>query len=75
MPLGFYQMLRRSSCIIGVLVALATAQAADTSLTLACEGATTDKMKDAKDAKPAPISMGIIVNFTKIRSKASASLV
>ena len=42
-----------------------TAQAADTTLTLACQGTTTDKMKDAKDAKPAPISMGIIVNFTK----------
>ena len=41
-----------------------TARAADTTLTLACEGTTTDKMKDAKDAKPAPISMGIIVNFT-----------
>jgi hypothetical protein len=42
-----------------------TAQAADETLTLACQGTTTDKMKDAKDAKPAPISMGIIVNFTK----------
>ena len=41
-----------------------TAQAADTTLTLACQGTTTDKMKEAKDAKPAPISMGIIVNFT-----------
>jgi hypothetical protein len=65
-------------CVIALavmLVGLPTAQAADTTLTLACEGTTTDKMKDAKDAKPAPISMGIIVNFTKIRSKASASLV
>ena len=44
---------------------LMTAQAADTTLTLACQGTTTDKMKDAKDAKPAPISMGIIVDFTK----------
>jgi hypothetical protein len=42
-----------------------TAQAADTTLTLACEGTTTDKMKEPKDAKPAPLSMGIIVNFTK----------
>ena len=42
-----------------------TAQAADTTLTLACQGTTNDKMKEAKDAKPAPISMGIIVNFTK----------
>ena len=41
-----------------------TAQAADTALTLACQGTTTDKMK-GKDAKPSPISMGIIANFTK----------
>jgi alpha-D-ribose 1-methylphosphonate 5-phosphate C-P lyase len=47
------------------MVASPTAQAADTTLTLACQGTTTDKMKEAKDAKPAPISMGIIVNFTK----------
>jgi hypothetical protein len=61
-------MLRSRSCVIALavmLVGLPTAQAADTTLTLACEGTTTDKMKDAKDAKPAPISMGIIVNFTK----------
>jgi hypothetical protein len=58
MPLGFYQMLRRSSCIIGVLVALATAQAADTTLTLACQGTvTTAGMEEAT-------SMGIIINFT-----------
>jgi hypothetical protein len=56
-------MLRRSSCIIGVLVALATAQAADTTLTLACQGTVTDGMKDAAPEKP--VSLGIVVNFTK----------
>jgi hypothetical protein len=39
-----------------------TAQAADTTLTLACQGTTT---AGTEDAKPEPISMGIIVNFTK----------
>jgi hypothetical protein len=38
-----------------------TAQAADTTLTLACQGTT---ISGAEDAKPEPISMGIIVNFT-----------
>jgi hypothetical protein len=37
-----------------------TAQA-DPTLTLACQGTTTVRMEDAK---PEPISMGIIVNFT-----------
>ena len=60
-------MLRTYSRIIALtaMVATSSAQAADTTLTLACQGTTTDKMKDAKDAKPAPISMGIIVDFTK----------
>jgi hypothetical protein len=61
MPLGFYQMLRRCSCIIGVLVALATAQAADTTLTLACAGTST---LAAPDAKPEPFRMSVIFNFT-----------
>jgi hypothetical protein len=39
-----------------------TAQAADETLTLACQGTATD---GTEDAKPAPVSMGIIVNFTK----------
>ena len=57
-------MLRTYSRIIALtaMVATSSAQAADTTLTLACQGTTTDKMKDAK---PAPISMGIIVDFTK----------
>jgi hypothetical protein len=45
-----------------VLVGLPTAQAADTTLTLACQGTTTSGLEDAK---PEPISMGIIVNFAK----------
>jgi hypothetical protein len=44
-----------------MLVGLPTAQAADTTLTLACQGTTTAGTED----KPEPISMGIIVNFTK----------
>jgi hypothetical protein len=39
-----------------------TVQAADTTLTLACQGTTT--VTRMEDAKPEPISMGIIVNFT-----------
>jgi hypothetical protein len=38
-----------------------TAQAADTTLTLACQGTATG---GTEDAKPEPVSMGIIVNFT-----------
>jgi hypothetical protein len=44
------------------MVAGPTAQAADETLTLACQGTT---MAGTEDAKPEPISMGIIVNFTK----------
>jgi hypothetical protein len=57
-------MLRTWSCVIALVVvpaALAMAQAADTILTLACQGTTTAGTED----KPEPISMGIIVNFTK----------
>jgi len=57
-------MLRRCSCVIALavmLVGLPPAQAADTTLTLACRGTTTDTIVD----KPEPVSMGIIVNFTK----------
>ena len=39
-----------------------TAQPADATLTLACQGTTT--VTTMEDAKPEPISMGIIVNFT-----------
>jgi hypothetical protein len=57
-------MLRTCSRVIGLavmFVGLPTAQAADTTLTLACKGTTT---AGVEDAKPEPISMGIVVNFT-----------
>ena len=43
---------------------LLAAQAAEPTgtLTLACEGTTTDTV--GPDAKPEPISMGVVVNFT-----------
>jgi hypothetical protein len=44
-----------------VTCGLVTAQAADAILTLACKGTTTSGYEGAK---PEPISMGIIVNFT-----------
>jgi len=61
-------MLRTCSRMIALTAmltyGLVTAQAADTTLTLACQGTTADTIP--KPAKPAtyPISMGIIVNFT-----------
>jgi hypothetical protein len=66
-PAGLSAMLRTCSRIIALavmLVGLQTAQAADTTLTLACKGTTTDNMKDAKGVKPEPLSIGVIVNFT-----------
>jgi hypothetical protein len=52
------------ACIIALtaMVAGPTAQAADETMTLACQGTT---ISGVEDAKPEPISMGIIVNFTK----------
>src|SRR5260370_31563404 len=62
---GLSLMLRTCSCAIALsamLVALSTAQAAEPAmLTLACQGTTTDW---TKNAKPEPISMGVIINFT-----------
>ena len=55
-------MLRRSACIAFAVMLVSTAHAADTTLTLACQGTTT---AGTEDAKPEPVSMGIIVNFTK----------
>lgn len=57
------RMLQHSSCVALalMLVGLSTALAADTTLTLACQGTATSGLVDAK---PGPISMGIIVNFT-----------
>jgi hypothetical protein len=58
-------MLRTCSRIIGLTAMVAgplmTAQAADETLALACQGTTTFGTEDAKSE---PISMGIIVNFT-----------
>src|SRR5262245_2969081 len=45
-----------------MLVGLSTAQGADPTLTLACQGTATAGIEDAK---PEPVSMGVIVNFTK----------
>jgi hypothetical protein len=60
-PAGASEMFRRCAYIAPavVLVGLSSAQAVDTTLTLACQGTVTTAMK------PDPISMGIIVNFTK----------
>jgi len=51
------------ACIIALaaMVVGPTAQAADTVLTLACQGTTTSGVENAK---PEPVSLGIIVNFT-----------
>jgi hypothetical protein len=66
-------MLRTSSCAIALaaIVAGPTAQAADTTLTLACSGAATDISMSPGSTditipagKPEPTSMGIIINFT-----------
>jgi len=45
-----------------MLVGLWPAQAANTVLTLACQGTTKDTTVEG--AKPEPVSMGIVVNFT-----------
>jgi hypothetical protein len=63
-PAGFF-MLRTCSgvlAVIGMVTCLSiTARAADEILTLACQGTT---ISDLENAKPEPVSMGIIVNFT-----------
>jgi len=55
-------MFRRSACIAFavMLVGPSTAHAADEKLTLACQGTATYQMQ----AKPAPISLGIIIDST-----------
>src|SRR5262245_36772613 len=57
-------MLRRCACLAlaVMLVGLSAAHAADTTLTLACQGTLT--LEREYDAEPEPISMGIIVNLT-----------
>jgi hypothetical protein len=55
-------MLRSCSCVIALVAAgLAIAQAADTTLTLACQGTATLALEDAK---PEPYRMSVIFNFT-----------
>jgi len=51
------------ACIIALtaMVASPTAQAADTTLTLACQGTVTTGVKEAA---PEPVSLGIVLNFT-----------
>src|SRR5262245_3675983 len=60
-------MLRTSSCVIAlnaIVAALSmTVQAADETLTLACKGTVTFTNREGREAKPEPVSMGIIVNF------------
>ena len=63
-------MLRHCSRVVALgvmLVGLPTAQAAETTMTLACQGTVTTKVFLGKfvDYEPEPISMGLIVNFTK----------
>jgi hypothetical protein len=59
-------MLRTCSRIIAftAIVAGPTAQAADTTLTLACSGTVTIKSSGPLEYDPDPVSMGLIVNFT-----------
>jgi hypothetical protein len=49
-----------------LLVLAATAQAAEPTgtLTLACQGTATDKTDLREAAKPEPVSMGLIIDFT-----------
>jgi hypothetical protein len=52
----------RKMLTIALVCGLGAAHAADTVLTLACQGTITTYAED--HPKPAPISMGIIINFT-----------
>ena len=60
-------MVRHYSCVIVLvvlLVGLPTAQAADTMLTLACEGTKTETSRYGDDAeRKRAISLSIIINF------------
>jgi hypothetical protein len=59
-------MTTRVTVLIAMVIFLSmTAQAADTTLTLACQGTATLTMPGMKNEKADPISMGIIVDFTK----------
>jgi hypothetical protein len=58
-------MLRRCSCIAlaVMLLGLPTAQAADTTLMLACKGTSTFKVKGT--AKTEPLQIGIVIDLAK----------
>jgi hypothetical protein len=47
-----------------LVVSLSTAQAAETTLMLACKGTVTIKTSSPSEYEPDPVSMGLIVNFT-----------
>ena len=55
-----------SPSMLLALAALSTAQAAEPTgtLTLACQGTATDKTDLREAAKPEPVSMGLIIDFT-----------
>jgi hypothetical protein len=62
-------VLRTSLCVIAlaaIVAAQSTVQAADARVALACRGTVTETTAwgTAGGAKPEPVSMGIIVNFT-----------
>ena len=64
MDKGWLQAMNTSALCISIIALtamVAVAQAADETLTLACQGTT---ISDLENAKPEPVSMGIIVNFT-----------
>jgi hypothetical protein len=66
MDTGWVQAMNTSALYTSIIaltamVASPTAQAADETLTLACQGTVISSLENAK---PEPVSMGIIVNFT-----------
>jgi hypothetical protein len=56
----------RQLLILVLVAGLSTAQAADTTLTLACKGTVSIKVMAGSfaDYEPEPVSMGLFVNFT-----------
>jgi hypothetical protein len=65
-------MLRTCSHIIALSGPSMTAQAADATLTLACQGTVTIKTFGPLEYEPDPVSMGLIVNFTARTVKGTA---
>jgi hypothetical protein len=64
--LDFFPMLRRRSRVIALaltLVGLPTAQAADTMLTLACQGIAETKFGAKDQPSREPISFGLVLNL------------